>query len=103
MVAHAATRTKPQVVNPERRRGIRRQCFIPVDFTVKNRVYRDFIDNLSQQGAFIRTRERLDVGTEIWMTFSWLDAMTPIKSKGVVVRNASAGMGVAFETPILVQ
>jgi Tfp pilus assembly protein PilZ len=103
MVALAADTKNSQVMKSERRKGSRRQCFIPVDYAVKNRVYRDFIDNLSQQGAFIRTRERLDIGTEIWMTFSWIDAMTPIKSKGVVVRNANAGIAVAFENPILVQ
>jgi Tfp pilus assembly protein PilZ len=103
MVALASKPMESSMENADRRRGSRRQCFIPVDYAVRNRVYRDFIDNLSQRGAFIRTRERLSVGTEIWMTFSWIDAMTPIKSKGVVVRNANSGMGVAFETPILVQ
>jgi Tfp pilus assembly protein PilZ len=103
MVALAATTAKSKVVKSERRRGSRRDCFIPVDYAFKNRVYRDFIDNLSQRGAFIRTRERLEVGSEICMTFSWIDAVTPIKSKGVVVRNAGAGMGVAFDSPILVQ
>ena len=103
MVALARSSVQSQPNKNERRRGSRRQCFIPVDYAIKGRVYRDFIDNLSQQGAFIRTRERLAVGTEICMTFSWIDALTPIKSKGTVVRNASTGMGVAFETPIFVQ
>jgi hypothetical protein len=103
MVALARSSDPSQSEKTERRRGSRRQCFIPVDYAIKGRVYRDFIDNLSQQGAFIRTRERLAVGTEICMTFSWIDALTPIKSKGIVVRNASSGMGVAFETPIFVQ
>jgi len=103
MVAPATATTESHVVESERRRDSRRRCFIPVDYAIKDRVYRDFIDNLSNQGAFIRTREQLAVGTEIWMTFSWIDALTPIKSKGVVIRNENYGMGVAFETPILMQ
>jgi len=103
MVALAETPVQSQVEKSERREGSRRQCFIPVDYSIKDRVYRDFIDNLSHKGAFIRTRERLPVGTEIWMTFSWIDALTPIKSKGIVIRNGNSGMGVAFKTPIIVQ
>ncbi|MDJ0783354.1 MAG: PilZ domain-containing protein [Desulfosarcinaceae bacterium] len=103
MVGLATASSDAQWNRSERRRGSRRRCFIPVDYVINDRVYRDFIDNLSQQGAFIRTRERLAVGTEICMTFSWIDALTPIKSKGIVVRNANSGMGVAFETPIFVQ
>lgn len=103
MVALAPNGKTSWMENADRRQGSRRQCFIPVDYSVRDRVYRDFIDNLSPQGAFIRTRERLSVGTEIWMTFSWIDAMTPIKSKGVVVRSGNSGMGVAFKAPIPVQ
>ena len=84
----------------QRRSFPRTACFIPVDFAVKDRVYRDFIQNLSESGAFINSRASLNVGEEILMTFSWVDFHSPIKSKGKIVRTESRGFGVKFENPL---
>jgi Tfp pilus assembly protein PilZ len=87
----------------ERRSMTRQSCFIPVDYTVRDRVYRDFIHNLSEDGAFIRTNEPLDVGTKILMTFSGLNSQTPIKSHATIVRQDEWGVGVKFDSPVLVR
>lgn len=85
------------------RSHMRLNCRIPVDYMVNQRSHRDFIENISQKGAYIGTRQTLDVGEEIVMTFMWKGLSgPPVKSSGRVVRSNPNGFAVLFEAPITI-
>jgi len=68
---------------------------MPVDYIDKNRVYREYIVDISAGGIFIRTSNAVPVGNEITLTvpFPYQNYLT---ISGVVVRNASDGLAVRF-------
>jgi hypothetical protein len=88
---------------PERRTLNRKQCFIPVDYVVERRAYRDFIENISSQGAFISTQRPVSPGTEVVMTFTWRKTGQFIKSNGIVIRKNRKGFAVVFPQPLTIQ
>jgi hypothetical protein len=94
----------PQKVSAliERRVLDRKECFIPVDYVVKERAYRDFIENISREGAFIGTSRPVLPGTELVMTFSWVKTGQYIKSTGIVVRQNRDGFAVVFPQPLTI-
>lgn len=60
---------------------------------------KEYIDNLSESGAFIRTHEPLPIGTPIKLRFSVvLDDIETLEGYGIVTRVSKKprGMGVAF-------
>lgn len=82
----------------------RLKCRIPVDYVVNKRAYRDFIENISQKGAYIGTKQSLVVGSDIVMTFMWKGLSgPPVKSSGKVIRSNKNGFAVLFEEPITIQ
>jgi Tfp pilus assembly protein PilZ len=81
----------------EKRRHSRRVPLVSVDFAVQGRAYRGFIHNISAGGAFIETRESLEVGAEITMTFLSSKDRKPIKVTGEIVRSGPQGIGVRFK------
>lgn len=86
------------------RSHMRLKCRIPVDYVVNKRAYRDFIENISQKGAFIGTQHSLLVGSDIMMTFMWKGLSgPPVKSAGKVVRSNTKGFAVLFQEPIAIQ
>lgn len=87
----------------ERRSLNRKKCFIPVDYVVKQRAYRDFIENISRQGAFISTQRPVSPGTELVMTFTWSKTGQFIKSSGIVIRKNRKGFAVVFPQPLTIQ
>ena len=88
---------------PERRRLNRKKCFIPVDYVVDQRAYRDFIENISRQGAFISTKRPVSPGTELVMTFTWRKTGQFIKSNGIVIRKNRQGFAVVFPRLLTIQ
>jgi hypothetical protein len=86
------------------RRGLeRKKCFIPVDYVVKQRAYRDFIEDISRQGAFISTKRPVSPGTELVMTFTWRKTGQYVKSSGIVIRKNRKGFAVVFPQPLTIQ
>lgn len=71
-------------------------CLIPVDFTTQDRVYRDFIQNLSNGGIFIETREPLSVGEAVSLTFSAPNSHGHFKISGAIIRSDTGGVAVKF-------
>lgn len=67
-----------------------------IDYRVGDQVYRDFIEDLSESGLFIKTTRSLPVGTEIVMTILSPDQDRPFKIKGTVTRSLPEGVGVQF-------
>jgi len=80
----------------EKRSYIRKPFFMPVDYSTRDRVYRDFIKDISTGGVFIETLRPLPVGQEISMAFSFPNLRQNFKISGDFVRMDPKGIGVAF-------
>jgi Tfp pilus assembly protein PilZ len=89
----------------EKRDHIRRAVKIPVYYATYDRVYSNYIKNISQSGLFIETQRPLFVGEEIIMTFRLEGFDKPLKIKGEVAHATRAGIGVEFKnaSPYLMQ
>ncbi|MGD8765649.1 MAG: PilZ domain-containing protein [Desulfobacteraceae bacterium] len=89
----------------EKREHIRKAVKIPVYYATYDRVYSNYIKNISQQGLFIETQRPLFVGEEIVMTFRLKGFDKPLKIKGEVAHATRAGIGVEFKntSPYLMQ
>ena len=81
----------------EQRGDDRVPCLIPVDFSTPDRVYRDFIQNFSNGGVFIETRETLAPGQPVSLTFSAPNSQNHFKIVGTVLRSEDKGVAVKFE------
>jgi Tfp pilus assembly protein PilZ len=71
-------------------------CFLAVDYSTKDRVYQDFINNLSNGGVFIETSAPFHVGQSISMTFSVPSLNKTFKIAGTIARTEQDGIGVQF-------
>lgn len=78
------------------RKHDRKDFFMIVDYSVSDQYYRDFIQDISESGVFIKTSQSLSVGQKIQMTFMSPDYQKPFKIKGEIVRIRSDGVGVKF-------
>jgi Tfp pilus assembly protein PilZ len=74
----------------------RESCLIPVDISIQNRVFRDFIYNISSRGAFIETKAPFIQGQYILLAFSSPNGRKHYKLSGIIVRNDAKGVGVRF-------
>jgi len=83
--------------NRERRSCRRKDFPTMVDYNVADRYYRDFIQNISERGVFIKTTETFSEGQETLMTFMSPDYQKPFKIKGEIVRLHPDGVGVKFK------
>lgn len=81
---------------PEQREHSRISCILPVDYSTKDRVYRDFIQNLGNGGVFIETREPLSIGKDISLTFSIPKSQNHYKITGKIIRDENNGFAVQF-------
>ena len=92
----------------EGRIGERRQCerkdFLRiVDYQVGDHYYRDFIQNISETGLFIKPSQELSVGQKVSMTFMSPDNQKPFKMKGEIIHTDNDGVGVKFKIESQVQ
>ena len=83
-------------ISKEKRTYPRKPCFLPVYYSTAERVYQEFIQNISTSGAFIETRHLLSVGQDIAMTFPLPNRHENIRIRGDIARTTSHGLGVAF-------
>jgi len=79
----------------DRRRHARRPCSIGVTCTM-NRVFADYIKNISRGGVFIETDAPCLPGDHLAMMFALPNQEEPVKVMGKVVRRAPEGVGVRF-------
>jgi len=91
--------TDEQVKHIGRRRYDRKSFFMVIDYALKDRAYRDFIQDISEGGIFVETRNKFPVGQLISMTFPIPGHSGQVKIKGLIVRNTSNGIGVTFYPP----
>ena len=76
---------------------------LTVDYAVKDRYYRDFIQDMSNSGVFIRTSQTFSSGQTILMTFMSPDLEKPFKINGEITRVLPSGIGVKFTIESQVQ
>ena len=71
-------------------------CFLAVDYSTKDRVYQDFINNLSNGGVFIETSAPFHVGQSVTLTFNVPSLNKTFKISGTIIRTEQDGIGVQF-------
>jgi len=71
-------------------------CFLPVDYSTNDRVYQDFINNLSKGGVFIETLSPFRSGQLISLIFTLPSIQKTFKISGSIVRTEQDGIGVKF-------
>ena len=81
----------------EKRKHERKPFFIVVDYSTEERVYKDWIKNISAGGVFIETHMPFSVGQEVSQTFPLPNYQKYIKIIGKVVRIDLQGIGVRFK------
>jgi len=74
----------------------RKPCSIETDYTIQNRAYKDFIENISAGGVYIKTKQTQSIGQEATMTFILPGYFKPITVTGKIVRVSAQGVAVKF-------
>jgi len=85
------------------RKNVRINCLVSVDYADADRVYKDYIEDISTSGVFIKTRERFSVGEEIMLSMSLSGNENAFRIPAEVVRTAPDGIGVKFRLASQVQ
>ena len=80
----------------KQRKYDRKEFSMIVDYSVNDRYYRDFIQDISESGLFIKTPQMFSEGQKVKMTFMSPDYQKPFKIKGEIVRVHEDGVGVKF-------
>ena len=88
---------------PEKRRYSRKDFIRVIDYTVGDRYYRDFIQDMSEGGLFIDTSNEFSVGQKIIMSFISPDYQKPFKIHGEIIHVQTGGIGVKFKIKSQVQ
>lgn len=76
------------------REDSRISCFLPVDYATNDRLYKDFINNLSNGGVFIETAAPFRVGQLLSLTFTVPSLNKTFKISGSIIRTEQDGVGV---------
>lgn len=84
----------------EQRNDSRLTCMIAVDYATQKRAYRDFMQDLSKGGVYIETREPLNIGEALSLTFTMPKSGSHFKIGGKIVRWDEKGVGVEFDTKL---
>ena len=92
-----------KVQNRQLRQHDRKTFFMIVDYIVEDRYFRDFIQDMSSTGVYIKTSKSFSLGQKILMTFMSPDNQKPFKINGEVVRVTPNGIGVKFVVESQVQ
>ena len=87
----------------EQRKYSRKDFLTIIDFTVEGRHYRDFIQDISESGVFIKTSQTFSVGQPILMTFMSPDNQKPFRINGEIKHTHEDGIGVKFKIKSQVQ
>ena len=89
--------------NKERRQYDRKDFFRIIDYNVGGRYYRDFIQNVSENGLFFQPSHKFSVGQAIQITFILPENQKPFKINGEIVHVDTDGVGVTFKIESQVQ
>ena len=74
----------------------RRYIKVSVDYSVKDNIYSDTIENISPGGAFIRTTRPIQVGDSTTMVAAIPGLDGNLLMKGKIIRRSEEGIGIKF-------
>jgi hypothetical protein len=86
-----------KLILTEKRASARKVCRIPVRYFYYERVFNNFILNISRNGCFIETQKPLSVREKILMDIQLDGDDQSIRIKGEVAHANRMGMGIEFE------
>ena len=89
--------------NKKQRKYSRKGLLTLIDYNVGDRSYKDFIQDISGSGVFIKTSQTFSVGQTISMTFMSPDNQKPFRINGEIIRIHEDGIGVKFKIESRVQ
>ena len=89
--------------NKKQRKYSRKGFLTLIDYNVGDRSYKDFIQDISGSGVFIKTSQTFSVGQTISMTFMFPDNQKPFRINGEIIRIREDGIGVKFKIENRVQ
>ena len=81
----------------EKRANSRKVCRIPVRYYYNERIFNNFIVNISRDGCFIETQKPLPIGEKFLMDIHLGGDVESIRIKGEVAHASRRGMGIEFE------
>ena len=79
------------------RKHLRKPFIMVVDYMMQDRIYKDFIQDISAGGLFIETNKPFSLGQDVTLTFPLPDHQEHIKITGEAVRTTPQGIGVKFK------
>jgi len=85
------------------RKDLRINCLISVDYSDSDRFFKDYIQDISPGGVFIKTREPFSIGEEIVLSLSLAGDENAFRIPAKVVRTSEEGIGVKFKIQSQVQ
>jgi uncharacterized protein (TIGR02266 family) len=85
------------------RKDLRINCLISVDYSDSDRFFKDYIQDISSGGVFIKTREPFSIGEEIMLSLSLSNDKNAFRIPAEVVRTSEEGIGVKFKIQSQVQ
>ena len=103
LLGQLETETSEKSTSESERTHVRVDCFVSVDYADSERVFKDYIEDISTSGVFIKTREAFSLGEEIVLSMSLSKDGSAFKIPATVVRAAPDGIGVRFKTTSQVQ
>ena len=86
-----------ELLAENKRISARKPCSIPISYATQNRIFSDYIADISKSGLFIETKRPLNVGEEIVLSFNMSGYDRPFKIKGNIARSNQLGIGVEFK------
>jgi len=89
--------------NKKQRKSSRKGFLTTIEYNVDNRYYKDFIQDISGNGVFIKTSQTFSVGQTILMTFMSTNNQKSFRINGEIIRIHEDGIGVKFKIESRVQ
>jgi Tfp pilus assembly protein PilZ len=86
-----------ELFSKERRIHQRKSCQIPVRYATYDRIFSNYITNISQNGIFIETQKPIFIGEEVILNFKLKGHNESLKITGEVAHANRSGIGVQFK------
>jgi Tfp pilus assembly protein PilZ len=86
-----------EMLNENKKLSARKPCNIPISYATRDRIFSDYITDISKSVLFIETKISLNVGAEIVLSFNMYGYDRPFKLNGKIVRSSEHGIGVEFK------
>jgi hypothetical protein len=81
----------------QKRNYARKSLSCEVDLVIKDRVYKQQMENISATGVFIRMKGRFEPGTHARIILDLPGAQTPLKLAGHITRVEDEGIALQFD------